>query len=388
MSDLFQKIAYNAMQYQKDKNFKDYNESKALKIVKRYCKYAAEAEPGEYGFFPFENQNLKGYSAMWAHLTERIDKEYVHTSELMQSSMAHACLRWLQDKIYYKFDEELEKGIQNGGIADSEEVPAALLNRLPYSSFFVETRGGFNDSELNERFQKIGLHEVPAVGLGFFCTVSPRYQYDKESDALVNTGEKVMDIAACSHADGVSESMYCAVSMVIPKEDDTNLMTIQEAMISPIDYQIMNLESSLKDREYNKEFSKIAPMYDLSILLQALQYVLYLCAENNEIHEVKQTKPKTWASKKEKIGSQVKILEVKEQPSERIFPNKNHIVYERVKGEPTGQIKSPHVRRGHWAYRWVGHGNDKELKLRWVRETRIHPELDTNGAKITVKSVL
>jgi len=387
MKDLFSKIAYNALEYSKDYRFKNFDEKKALDIMNEYCECAAN-EHEDFGYFPFENKNLKGYSVMWAYLLDKRNdpREVVEVSQLSQGGIAHACIRWLRDKIYYKFNEELERGIQSGGIADSEEVPAALLNRLPYSSFFVETRGGFSESDLNERFEKIGLHETPGVGFGFFCTVSPHYQYNEQIGHLVNTGEKVMDIIACSEGEN-KQAMHCAVSMIIPREDDNNPMTIREAMISPVDYSVMEAEADAKTLEYRQNFAKIAPMYDLSILLQALQYILYLCAENNEIHKREKVKPKAWASKKDKFASTVRILEVSE-PVERIFPGKTHNIYEPVKGEPTGQTKSPHTRRGHWAYRWVGHGDNKELKLRWVRETRIHPEQETNGAKITVKPAL
>ena len=46
--------------------------------------------------------------------------------------------------------------------------------------------------------------------------------------------------------------------------------------------------------------------------------------------------------------------------------------------------KAPHVRRSHWAYRWVGSKkeNDRHLELRWIRESFIHPEMVIKGSII------
>jgi len=392
MSELFQEIVSGCQRYKKDPDFRDYNEQEAIIGMKRYCKSAEKNRNTEQQVnYSFRNESLKGYSPMevWClwNCANRSKDGTVDIDNIGGCAMAHASYRWLKDKIYYKFDKELEDGIKAGGISATEDVPAALLNRLPYSSFFVETRGGFSDDELNDKLEELGA-SFPKSFKGFFCTVSPRYQYNERIDALVNTGDKVMDITIYCIADN-GEKADCTVSMVVPKEESP--LTIKEAMISRVNYEPLVQTSYGEQREYHEKFSKVAHLYDLALLLDSLQYILYLCAENNQVKEIPQPKPKVWASKKKKAAATVKIFSVSEpeedrEPIQKVFPppiykgSSSH-----GSGVPTGKTMPPHTRRGHWAYRWVGHGSEKELKLRWIRETRVHPELETPGAVVKVK---
>ena len=322
----------------------------------------------------FSNQRLRGFSALEMLLMSKPTK---NNDMPKFAPIAFASKHWLKDKIFFEFDESLEKQIQESFIADSEDVPASLLNRIPYSCFFVSTRGGFVDWEIENRFMELGSWGETTVtgnGVGFFVVISPQVKYDERVGGLVNSGNKVMDIISCA-ADKSENAMNTAtVSMVIPREDSD--ITIKEAMIPYVPYDTVT--------DWNEEQQRLSYQYDLTILLSALQYILYLCAENNEIKQRILPKAKSWASKKKKSASTVKIFDVSE-PKTRDFPPKNYYSESSDYESGTGSPKSPHVRRGHWHTYWTGKRGERTPKVIWIAETRVHPELETSGAILKAK---
>lgn len=326
----------------------------------------------------FNNDRNRGFSPFEAYFL-------THKSlgvKIKHSPVYFASRNWVKNRIYFEFEEKLEKQIQDSCIADSEDVPAELLNRLPYSCFFVATRGGgFVDWEIENRFKEIRnkTEKIKGNGVGFFAIVTPQQKYAHEIGALVNTGDKILDIIACADTINDRDISVVTTSMVIPKNGD---MTINEAMIPYAPYDNM---------PWSEEEKRLSYQYDMTVLLSALQYILYLCAENNVIQPRVIAKPKSWASKKKKLTAQVKVLDVlepKETPAVRVFPPKNVVSVNNestVERYETGQTKSPHTRRGHWHTYWTGPRSNRVRKLVWVNEARIHPELETSGAILKTK---
>lgn len=329
----------------------------------------------------FGNERIRGFSPLEAYFMTHPEFE----KKTRHAPAYFASRNWVKNRIYFEFEEELEKQIQDSCIADSEDVPAELLNRLPYSCFFVATRGGgFVDWEIENRFKELNDWKgtVEGEGIGFFVVVTPQQRYDHQIGALVNTGNKILDVIACANTVNSGDVSVITTSMVIPKDGD---MTINEAMIPYAPYE---------DVPWSEEERRLSYQYDMTILLSALQYILYLCAENNVIRPRVMAKPKSWASKKKKSAAQVKILDVlepeqdKTEPAARDFPPKNVVsMGSSTHTEPyeTGQTKSPHTRRGHWHTYWTGPRGNRTRKLIWVNEARIHPELETNGVILKTK---
>ena len=114
----------------------------------------------------FGNGRIRGFSPLEAYFMNHPGFD----SKIKRAPAYFASRNWVKNRIYFEFEEELESQIQDSCIADSEDVPAELLNRLPYSCFFVATRGGgFVDWEIENRFKEINDWEgnIKGDGVGF-----------------------------------------------------------------------------------------------------------------------------------------------------------------------------------------------------------------------------
>lgn len=310
-----------------------------------------------------ENTSYTGYVPLiaWMRHAGKSDKH---------SYMIYQCYNWNKTKVFYSFNESLENEIKSSNITPTMFVPAILLNQCPFSSFFVQTRGGFIHKEIDAQIgNKIG---EGWNGVGFFCTISDFRKYDHDKKRLVKTGDKVIDIACCSGRDGDENLISAVVSMRVPSSNQE--LTIKDVVIYAFDYNVM----------YSEEKAKYCREYDDKILLTALQYILHLCSENSTIlpRPLQEKKVKSWASKKKKSAASVKVYDV----SIRDFPNKLRS-HSSSGNKNTGITKAPHVRRAHWAYRWVGKGEERHLALRWIHEAYIHPELENTGVIVNVKDL-
>ena len=345
-----------AMSSDYGRKYKDFTEEKGLKILSGMLDKYYDA----FGMYT-------GYAPFAAYLYSQGLRDYASTF--------HANKRWSEGKVFYVFDETLENEIRRSELSPTCKVPASLLNQCPHSSFFVQTRGGFVNHEYEEILGSTD-HPVQGDGIGFFATFSPEKRFDKNLKAWANTGNQILDILGCAEGTDGAYISTITTSMVIPPVGSEK--TIEESIIYAFDYA-----KAYADDPQKQIYSK---KYDLFVLLHALQYILFLCAENASLTERKpEKKPPSWASKKKRAVAQVKVIDVSCEdptPTRRIFPP-SYKGSSSSKGK-TGRILASHIRRGHWAHRWVGSGDEKHLALRWIRETRIHPESESAGAFVEV----
>ena len=131
-----------------------------------------------------------------------------------QVALVYQSLNWYKNKVFYSFDEELEAEIMRSNLSLTTKVPATLLRRCPYSSFFVQTRGGMIVPEYEE---KIHAHpDIVGSGIGFFTTISPFYELDKATGKFKDTGELILNVVAI--ADNADDThIINSVSMKIPQ---------------------------------------------------------------------------------------------------------------------------------------------------------------------------
>lgn len=321
------------------------------------------------------SQDYTGTTPMSHYIYTHRDNAFLE--QIHSVDIIYHAVRWLDSKVLFSFNAELEKEIIDSRLSPTMEIPAVLLNRCPYGSFFVQTNGS---KEVEPDVERIDDEDLSMLHdeIGYFVTISPYYRWDAEKKRLVLTEDKVMDVASCTpNMIGSKETHFIYVSMRIPKENSCE--TIDDVIIQPL-FKDTELGEDLRSPETVRKYGRC-------ILLRALQYILHLCSENSIIQARETKKAPSWASKKKKSAQKVKVYDVS-LPTERSFSSAGPHYVSKGREESTGKTKSPHTRRAHWAYRWVGSREEKHMELRWIREARIHAEEDVRGAVVSVDLTL
>ena len=112
-------------------------------------------------------------------------------------------------------------------------------------------------------------------------------------------------------------------------------------------------------------------------VLQSLQLVLYLSADNAEIRAQPAAPAKPRKTSGKVIGIMDKAAEVQAfDVGIRIGAALRHArVSDPAPGEGGGSPKRSHTRRGHWHHYWTGpRDGDRQLILKWTAPTVIHPD--------------
>ena len=341
--ELFEKI--NELTEDYAKYCKDFNEKKDLQHLESVLR-REHIIPKQY----------VGSAAMYGYLHKK-------NRNIMLAAVFYQSWYWNQTKIFFSFNETLEQEICNSDLSKTTLVPAILLNQCPYSSFFIQTNNRFVDHQFENMID--GKPDIKGDGLGFFAKISPFRKFNGEK--FVNTGEKVLDVTCCAESNSNNQINTLTISMKIPVGNEK--LSIQDAIVYGQDY----------DEIYDKEKAKLCKENDMNILLTALQYILHLCSKNSEITQ--RIMKKTLAiSKKQKSNAKVKIYDVSVPQRDFI----SHGGYSHS-GNHTNQTRGFHIRRAHWAFRWVGSKDNRHPELRWIRECKIHPELENKGVIVNVK---
>ena len=165
-----------------------------------------------------------GYSPMLYYLTKH---GKLQGNDWRYAASLYQCWCWNRSKIFFSFDEELEKEIRDSDISLSSQIPASLLNRCPYSSFFIQTRGGVRAAEGLESV--MDRESFADNGIGFFVNISPQYKLDRKHGVFVRTGSKILDTVWCTYSKfGDSPCVYEATLLIPPEGTEE---TIEECYV-------------------------------------------------------------------------------------------------------------------------------------------------------------
>lgn len=275
-------------------------------------------------------------------------------SPLNASSLAAeatACWMWRKNKVIYSFDRDLADALiaQAADIKENNILPADLLFQLPFPCIYIQ-------APVLEGFD------------GFFAWI----EYD------INGGHSELRIQWLL-ADG-KKSIPCVLHLASGKtlkdcKADT-MQTIQQNLNLPI-----HLPSTA------------------NLVLEPLQLVLYLLAENADVT------PKSTTPTQEKTPSSGTPRIVRDQYKE-IKPNdvgvyigaalrKARQSSESAEGAAgstgnrggAGTPRRAHLRRGHWHHYWYGpKGGKRELRLKWTAPMAIHGDRKPGTVIIPVKA--
>ncbi len=232
---------------------------------------------------------------------------------------------WAKSKQVYQFDEELELSLAD---SDNIQLPVRILDRLPHRTFYID-------------FAENGIFKSNFHGA--FIHIAPE-----------QTGYLVYIMRV--KEDGRSMSGKIAL---VPQNDNTGTFIFNKN----------DIPQNNVDR--NKDWRTFG-----FFLINAL---LYLCADNNEIHESTLTKqtyhPSTHVKNKfsevrqwecgYRYGAEVRKIKTASDNEKETSPHTSPASRKPV---------IEHVRRAHWHHYWIGKRktDERKLILHWIPPTLVH----------------
>lgn len=267
------------------------------------------------------------------------------------ASFASALAAWRRGKFIYQFDESLASEVIS--TVEDMAIPIEILYHMPAQCIYIL---------LTENDKKIpNDHPV-----GFFAHI--------ESDT--NTGEKELRIHYITNT-GDLFTQY--IVHLIP--DGTIGDGINAAIAEIRKNTSNNIYQPIGDRI--SDYLRAAR----TLTIQAVQLILYICAENAEIAE-NESQAKIYRKSNRILDKYREIRKYDVGVKTGIILRRNE---SRRKNTPDPQYandnassikKRSHLRRAHWHHYWTGSGDDKKLILRWINSTIINAGEDETPATI------
>lgn len=283
-------------------------------------------------------------------------------------SSIFALAPWRLTRQVYAMDADLEREL-----IDSEpatKIPAEILHRLPYQSFYVQT------ADISVFGHKID---------GFFVTL----EYD------VKNGEHELRLLPVS-AD---------LSFILPLSLHINCETIGEAfdryedVTNQRSLEFLGVEyKNLINTPIKKMGVDVTRQSAKTAIQELLPIVVYICSTDNDIRERKPAKPKPSVDaaakpqptqKTEPTAKKINFWDVGVRIGPALKKYHEHQVTRGSTHEGSHTPKRPHIRRAHYHSFWTGHRNDeanRELVVKWIPPIFVNAD-DGSNAPVTIHKV-
>lgn len=269
-----------------------------------------------------------------------VDKYIVKKDPNTDPSALAALSAWRQYKEIYHFDRELAGELYQQA-DDLEDIPAAVLDALPYPCLYVELE--------DDVFQ------------GFFVWWEQDFYLD------VDTKEYELRFLAVG-SDDIIEIYHLHIC------DGGTLRESTERTAHKIKRGLL-----MQGRTVNGIVIEKYAEEQTQVVSRFLQLVLYICAENADISENPEQrkitrKPSAGMPPKD-VFREIRKWDVGIKIG-KMFRQQKY--YGNGAGGHSGTTKRPHVRRGHYHHFWVGSEKDgtRRLILRWVAPTFVNGSTD------------
>ena len=275
-------------------------------------------------------------SAAFTYLADKVGTEQ---AAAMAAELT-ACWIWRQNKIVYKFDQELIQSLcdQAEDIQDTDVLPAEILLHLPYPCVYLKCPGFVEHID------------------GFFTWI----EWD--------VNRKAPELRVQMVTEGFDHSFPMVLHLIpggtVGECINDTLQTTQE----------------LSGTDFDREDTSF------TIMLSAIQMILYISAENADVlEEPAPVRPVRDSNKAERRildkAGEVRGLDVGIRVGAALRKARRR--YEGTENPGTGARKRAHTRRGHWHHYWTGPKNgERKLILKWTAPTFIHPEDGTDDGVV------
>lgn len=257
-----------------------------------------------------------------------------HTDAQLLASLS----TWRRSKNIYSFDLPLIEDLTQD--PKDTVIPIEILCRMPYSAIYIET------SNWKKEFD------------GFLV-----YWEDDHT-----THEKELRFLFLS--DEGKPLNECFIHIIPDGTIHDGIEKGKQLIVDNIRRQLASVSFS----ELNHALKAIDDNY--LMICQAMQLVLYVCADNSSILEDPQQ------AELYHPGSTIsdKFREIRKWNVEKGSKVQVHADEKKISADHEDKEKStgshspkrPHVRRSHWHYFWKGRGNQRHLVLYWLDESYIH----------------
>ncbi len=289
-----------------------------------------------------------------------LDKIDYMSSVAIDLEMLTALSMWRKNKQIYSFYGELEKLLYEQATEDFN-VPVDVLQNLPYSCIFIETKN-------------LNIMDI----LGFFAFY------------LVKNNKKQFRLML------VTKDLLIPVPLYVAKGQN----------IKNVFSHFFDQYSSFTQKRHpcsEQDYKNQAEQY-IRLVTSVMQLLLYICAQNAEISE-KNEDGKVY-KKRAVIKDQYKEVRqfecgrkisevirktVKVHANDVAIPEPINNRQKIIVLQKNGSQKRPHVRKGHWHHYWIGSKKEqnRQLKLNWIAPSIIHQEmLDDSELPITINQVV
>lgn len=269
------------------------------------------------------------------------------------SVFLHFLKRWGDTKMIYNVNTDLYKELTDMELREDEEIPVEFL-RLPYDAFSFQ----FDQGEMLKFLRDIGKEGDTFLG---------------DDMALMITSTEPGEIHSCRClVAGLTSCIGMAVTVLPLIEGGTvgDCLREAETFMLKSDHWIAEEVRAYAVEDFSStDFQK----YFDSTLKSVIQMLLYINSVNADVEmaeEGAKTKAERKEIKREKEKTGVEVRNVGYHIGTLIKNQKARGV-----GSGRGGRKRSHLRRAHWHHYWVGkRDGERQLILKWVLATAIHPE--------------
>ena len=267
----------------------------------------------------------------------------------------YSVYRWQFSKITYSFNSVLDKAIMSMSSIEDGKIPLDVLKNLPHKHFFIS-------------FQPRILYGEALTYLKF------RGQDDSETSYILGAMIDIED-----------DYSFITINLMKYRKKNNGVIFVPniiglrfgETIDDYLKRMYEDYTGNSKEDSKTWSFEQERELFLINLKL-VMPYLLYLSAENADVTRdsknkklyKKRTIPKN-DEREVKLFNVGNNYEIKVRKFKRAYEESHSKEHK----ADVKKMVSPHVRRAHYRHQWVGSGKNKRIKLIWIEESFIHPEL-------------
>lgn len=251
--------------------------------------------------------------------------------------MSNTVNEWKYTKYAYRVDSYL--GEMLAGMTPCREVPLKDLVKIPTRCFYIDV-SSFGSKVICEDLEGVFVLSEIYNNSFLLCFIS----------LVRGTNGRLIPI-------------YTKLALNLD-DDDT------------IDNTFVVMDTLLNSFTITSEDGKTRNYKEKTMVNFYINFLLYLTASNKDVEREVIGKKREISSKpkemQNKTKNKYKEIQMYNVGYRIVKESKNKFYSKSNNSGKTGGKKSPHFRSAHWHHYWVGSGDNKELKIKWVEGTFVN----------------